>query len=100
MLAQYDTPDEILAHPADDFVARFVGQDRGLKRLSLKRLADVELAPARTAPSGRSADDEHDPPRRALADAERGLAGAARRRSERGAARQSSRSDRLTELLS
>ena len=44
-LAQYATPDELLAHPADDFVARFVGQDRGLKRLSLKRLADVELAP-------------------------------------------------------
>ena len=31
--------------PADDFVARFVGQDRGLKRLSLKRLTDVELGP-------------------------------------------------------
>ena len=25
VLVQYDTPDEILAHPADDFVARFVG---------------------------------------------------------------------------
>ena len=45
VLVQYDTPDEILAHPADEFVARFVGQDRGLKRLSLKRLADVELGP-------------------------------------------------------
>ena len=45
VLVQYDAPDEILAHPADDFVARFVGQDRGLKRLSLKRLADVELGP-------------------------------------------------------
>jgi osmoprotectant transport system ATP-binding protein len=45
VLVQYDTPDEILAHPADDFVARFVGQDRGLKRLSLKRLTDIELGP-------------------------------------------------------
>ena len=36
-LAQYDTPDRILAHPADDFVARFVGADRGLKRLALRR---------------------------------------------------------------
>ena len=44
-LAQYDTPDEILAHPADDFVARFVGADRGLKRLALRRLAEVELEP-------------------------------------------------------
>jgi osmoprotectant transport system ATP-binding protein len=42
-LAQYDTPDAILAGPADDFVARFVGVDRGLKRLALRTLADVEL---------------------------------------------------------
>jgi osmoprotectant transport system ATP-binding protein len=46
VLAQYDTPDELLAHPADEFVARFVGADRGLKRLSLRRLSDVELDPA------------------------------------------------------
>jgi osmoprotectant transport system ATP-binding protein len=44
-LAQVDTPQEILAHPADDFVARFVGADRGLKRLSLTTLAEVELDP-------------------------------------------------------
>jgi osmoprotectant transport system ATP-binding protein len=42
-LAQYDTPDAILAAPADDFVARFVGADRGLKRLALRTLADVQL---------------------------------------------------------
>jgi osmoprotectant transport system ATP-binding protein len=46
ILAQYDTPDEILAHPADDFVARFVGADRGLKRLALRRLDEVELLQA------------------------------------------------------
>jgi osmoprotectant transport system ATP-binding protein len=40
-LAQYDTPSEILIHPADDFVARFVGADRGLKRLSLISLAEL-----------------------------------------------------------
>jgi osmoprotectant transport system ATP-binding protein len=45
-LAQYDTPEAILARPADDFVARFVGADRGLKRLALRRLDEVELAPA------------------------------------------------------
>jgi len=28
-LAQYDTPREILTHPADEFVAEFVGADRG-----------------------------------------------------------------------
>ena len=45
MLAQYDTPEALLAHPADDFVARFVGADRGLKLLSLRRLDELELAP-------------------------------------------------------
>jgi osmoprotectant transport system ATP-binding protein len=44
-LAQYAAPDELLAHPADEFVARFVGADRGLKRLALVRLEDVELDP-------------------------------------------------------
>jgi osmoprotectant transport system ATP-binding protein len=43
ILAQYDTPDEILARPADEFVAQFVGADRGLKRLSLRRLDEIEL---------------------------------------------------------
>ena len=37
ILAQFDTPDTILAAPASEFVARFVGTDRGLKRLSLSR---------------------------------------------------------------
>jgi osmoprotectant transport system ATP-binding protein len=45
VLAQYDTPDAILAGPADEFVARFVGEDRGLRRLSLRRLADIDLDP-------------------------------------------------------
>ena len=44
-LAQYAPPDELLARPADDFVARFVGADRGLKRLALVRLGDVEVDP-------------------------------------------------------
>jgi osmoprotectant transport system ATP-binding protein len=43
ILAQYDTPAAILAHPASDFVERFVGADRGLKRLSLARVRDLEL---------------------------------------------------------
>jgi len=52
VLAQYDTPDEILAHPASDFVERFVGADRGLKRLSLRRVRDVELDPVAGVPDG------------------------------------------------
>ncbi|MDQ2934761.1 MAG: betaine/proline/choline family ABC transporter ATP-binding protein [Chloroflexota bacterium] len=43
ILAQYDTPDAILARPASEFVERFVGADRGLKRLSLGRVQDVPL---------------------------------------------------------
>ena len=38
MLAQYDTPDAILAHPADDFVKQFIGEDRALRRLALRTL--------------------------------------------------------------
>jgi osmoprotectant transport system ATP-binding protein len=51
-LVQYDTPAEILAHPADDFVARFVGADRGLKRLALTRLSDLQLIDAPTVHIG------------------------------------------------
>jgi osmoprotectant transport system ATP-binding protein len=45
-LAQYDTPETILEHPADDFVAEFVGADRALKALALSTLAELELHPA------------------------------------------------------
>lgn len=43
VLAQFGTPAEILARPASEHVARFVGIDRGLKRLSLYRVADLPL---------------------------------------------------------
>jgi osmoprotectant transport system ATP-binding protein len=65
ILAQFGTPLDILAAPASEFVARFVGQDRGLKRLSLLRVADVKLQPAVTARPGDSAADGR---RRALDD--------------------------------
>jgi osmoprotectant transport system ATP-binding protein len=44
-LAQYDTPQRILEHPVDDFVADFVGRDRALKALSLRTLGELELRP-------------------------------------------------------
>ncbi|MEN3282930.1 MAG: osmoprotectant transport system ATP-binding protein [Solirubrobacteraceae bacterium] len=44
VLAQYGTPEEVLTRPADEFVARFVGSDRALKRLALARLRDLDLA--------------------------------------------------------
>jgi osmoprotectant transport system ATP-binding protein len=45
VLAQYDTPERLLARPADDFVVRFLGADRGLKLLALRRLDELELGP-------------------------------------------------------
>jgi osmoprotectant transport system ATP-binding protein len=42
-LAQYATPAELLMAPADGFVEDFVGADRALKRLSLMRVADIDL---------------------------------------------------------
>ncbi|MFN8621620.1 MAG: betaine/proline/choline family ABC transporter ATP-binding protein [Chloroflexota bacterium] len=54
-IAQAGTPAEILASPASDFVARFVGADRGLKRLSLYRVADIPLDPAVTVTVGEAA---------------------------------------------
>jgi len=64
-LAQFGTPDEILANPASDFVARFVGADRGLKRLALSRVESLELIPAITARVG---DDSAEARRRIVAD--------------------------------
>jgi len=40
-LVQYDTPDRLLAAPANDFVADFVGADRALRRLSLVRAMEA-----------------------------------------------------------
>jgi osmoprotectant transport system ATP-binding protein len=64
-VAQYGTPAEILAHPASDFVAQFVGSDRGLKRLSLYRVGDIppESLPSAnvgsSAPAARSRLESH-----------------------------------------
>ncbi|MEX0625465.1 MAG: betaine/proline/choline family ABC transporter ATP-binding protein [Chloroflexota bacterium] len=52
ILAQYDTPNAILAAPASDFVEHFVGADRGLKRLSLARVRDLPLQEPITARAG------------------------------------------------
>ena len=57
ILAQYDTPNAILAAPASEFVARFVGADRGLKRLSLGRVRDLPLAKPITARIGEARGD-------------------------------------------
>jgi osmoprotectant transport system ATP-binding protein len=49
-LVQYSTPAELLAEPADAYVARFVGSDRTLKRLALIPVRELVLeAPSAAA---------------------------------------------------
>jgi osmoprotectant transport system ATP-binding protein len=49
VLEQYDTPADILGRPASPFVADFVGQDRGLKRLSV---TPIDVSALEAAPGG------------------------------------------------
>ncbi|MBA3720246.1 MAG: ATP-binding cassette domain-containing protein [Nocardioidaceae bacterium] len=42
-LAQYDTPARVLGAPADEYVADFVGSDRGLRRLAVTGIDDSDL---------------------------------------------------------
>src|SRR3954454_9161554 len=43
VLEQYDTPAEVLGRPASEFVADFVGADRGLNRLTVTPIARAQL---------------------------------------------------------
>ncbi|RMI43774.1 ATP-binding cassette domain-containing protein [Actinomadura harenae] len=49
VLAQYATPDELLANPANDFVRDFLGGDRGIRRLRFVQELDAEAAAERRA---------------------------------------------------
>jgi osmoprotectant transport system ATP-binding protein len=42
-LVQYDTPQRLLSSPADDFVAGFLGVDRGIRGLSFRAASSVPL---------------------------------------------------------
>jgi osmoprotectant transport system ATP-binding protein len=44
-LAQFATPRELLENPANDFVAGFVGRDRGYRSLSFDLASDLDVAP-------------------------------------------------------
>ncbi len=55
ILAQYAPPAELLARPADDFVAAFVGKDRGYRSLSFVDATGVEVLPAKTVRDASSA---------------------------------------------
>jgi osmoprotectant transport system ATP-binding protein len=52
VLAQYDTPENILSRPASEFVSSFVGADRVLKRLSLTRVGEMDLEQTNGGTSG------------------------------------------------
>jgi osmoprotectant transport system ATP-binding protein len=61
ILAQFDSPDRLLAEPADDFVEQFLGRDRGIRRLTFYPSAGLSLqegpvvAADTPAPSARDA---------------------------------------------
>ncbi|MBD9399962.1 MULTISPECIES: ABC transporter ATP-binding protein [unclassified Pseudomonas] len=88
-LLQYDHPDTLLAHPADDFVSGFVGQDSTLKRLLLIRAEDAaDDAPSVLAEAS-IADavelmEEHDRRHLVVTDAGKKALGFIRRRDLRG----------------
>lgn len=65
-LLQYDTPQNILASPADDTVAGFVGSGASLRQLGLMRVKDIELRQAVTV----HADDTVEEVRNRLAGSE------------------------------
>src|SRR3954464_9672088 len=43
ILEQYAPPADMLRSPANEFVARFLGRERALKRMALLRVSDVDL---------------------------------------------------------
>lgn len=56
-LVQYDTPETLLTQPANKFVADFVGADRTLKVLGLKRVKDaVNTTPSNVIDAGTRAE--------------------------------------------
>jgi osmoprotectant transport system ATP-binding protein len=54
VLAQYGTPSDVLRHPADEFVAGFVGRDRGYRGLSFLDSGDIAVSQVPTATVGES----------------------------------------------
>ncbi|BBH70965.1 proline/glycine betaine ABC transporter ATP-binding protein [Actinoplanes sp. OR16] len=62
ILAQFGAPQELLEKPADDFVAEFVGRDRGLRSLSFDSAAGLPVRPVAEAP-GLELDDAGRPVR-------------------------------------
>jgi len=88
-LVQFDHPDALLAHPADDFVQAFVGHDNTLKRLLLVRAGDAATLAQSCAPDMPLAQafglmDEADVRQLPVVDAARRALGYVTRRDARG----------------
>jgi osmoprotectant transport system ATP-binding protein len=84
-LLQIDHPDTLLAHPVDDFVSNFVGQDSTLKRLLLVKAEDAADNAPSASPETPVADalelmDEHDRRYVVVTDAQNKAMGYVRRR--------------------
>ncbi len=84
-LLQIDHPDTLLAHPADDFVSSFVGQDSTLKRLLLVKAEDAADNAPSVSPETPVADalevmDENDRRYIVVTDSENKAMGYVRRR--------------------
>lgn len=84
-LIQFDHPDTLLAHPADEFVSQFVGQDSTLKRLLLIRAEDAaddapSIAPDTPVEQALEAMEEQDRRYVVVTDAERKALGYVKRR--------------------
>jgi len=66
VVEQYASPETILRAPANDFVKQFVGAERGLKRLALIEVSDIEVeegpvvAPAASTQEARRAMEKFD----------------------------------------
>jgi osmoprotectant transport system ATP-binding protein len=66
ILEQYDSPAQLLREPSNPFVADFLGSDRGLKRLGLIPIAEIDLdtgplvPPTADADAARRAMDRYD----------------------------------------
>jgi len=56
-LAQFASPAELLSHPSSDFVAEFIGRDRGYRGLSFVSAEGLPVHESSTVPVGASEDD-------------------------------------------
>ena len=57
IVEQFASPEEILRSPANEFVKQFVGAERGLKRLALVKVSDIQIEEGPTVTPGASTEE-------------------------------------------